>query len=446
MSKNGRKDSLYTTIPLMATIPLTIFSIVVMFVCSIRFGAVMNEKVEDELINVANCVLTTYDFLYEGEYRMETKDNIAYFYKGENEITGDFEIIDRYSKDTGAEISLFYKDTRMITTLKDASGERLIGTGANTVIKQDVVDSKQEEFYKKVNIGGTYYYAYYSPILNENGGCIGMIAIAKPTDEVNKLVRRAVMPVIIIELIFMIIAAVVAFAYARNLATAIHSLQKYLSTVAKGELSKEPNYEVMKRTDEIGEMGKSILSMQRSLHNLVEKDALTDLYNRRLANKKLDYLVKNIGVTGMKYCVSIGDIDFFKKVNDTYGHEAGDDVLKNTAAILKKGMTGKGFVARWGGEEFLLVFENMEIKEAADKLLGILNEVRAQEVRSEGVEGVIKITMSFGIVQAGEKDTADEVIRLADANLYAGKTGGRNRIISTEKANFSDEMIQVTHQ
>lgn len=445
MSKNQRA-SLFTTIPLVATVPLMIFGIVIMIVCSIRFSGIMYEKVESELKSVANCVLTTYDLVYPGDYHLVTGGNVAYFYKGEEEITGNFEIIDRYSADTHAEISIFYKDTRMLTTLKNSGGERLIGTGANTVINQDVVDGKREKFYNRVNINNVSYYAYYSPILlPETGGCVGMIAIAKPTKEVNSLVMRAVAPVIIVESVFMIIAALVAYYYAKSIARAIHLLQKDLSNVAKGELSKEPNYEVMKRKDEIGEMGKSVLQMQRALHNLVERDALTELYNRRLANKKLDALEKNLSTTGMKYCVAIGDIDFFKKVNDTYGHEAGDDVLKETAKILRKGMTGNGFVARWGGEEFLLVFENMEIAAAAGKLLDILNEIRAQEVVSEGVEGVIKITMSFGIVQTGENSTTDEIIRLADQNLYEGKTNGRNRIISTEKENFTNEWVQVTH-
>ncbi|MCQ2518832.1 MAG: hypothetical protein MJ119_08745, partial [Lachnospiraceae bacterium] len=82
MSKNQRA-SLFTTIPLVATVPLMIFGIVIMIVCSIRFSGIMYEKVESELKSVANCVLTTYDLVYPGDYHLVTGGNVAYFYKGE---------------------------------------------------------------------------------------------------------------------------------------------------------------------------------------------------------------------------------------------------------------------------------------------------------------------------------------------------------------------------
>ena len=80
------------------------------------------------------------------------------------------------------------------------------------------------------------------------------------------------------------------------------------------------------------------------------------------------------------FCVAIGDIDFFKKVNDTYGHEWGDMVLTQIARVMKKHMVGKGIVARWGGEEFLFLFNNCMLEEAVALLDETLSEIRDIEI------------------------------------------------------------------
>jgi len=286
MEKKAR-SSIYKTIPAMAIVPLMLFGLLVLIVCSWRFNGVMHEKVEDELQNIAASVAATYDTVFPGEYRYEAVDNIAYYYKGDEEITGDFTIIDSLKEATGAEITIFYKDVRMLTTIQDAEGKRFIGSGVSTVICQDVLDLKEAKFYDGVVIGNNTYCAYYMPLLTENGGCIGMIAVAKPAEVIKELVFKAVIPIAFIIVAAMLTAGFISFRYAKNLATAIGNLQKALANVAKGDLSKEPHYTVMGRNDEISDMGKSVVAMQKSLHVLIERDALTELYNRRCANQRL---------------------------------------------------------------------------------------------------------------------------------------------------------------
>lgn len=431
MEKKAR-SSIYKTIPAMAIVPLLLFGLLVLVLCSARFSSAMHEKVEDELQNIAASVAATYDTVYPGEYRYDEVENIAFYYKGEEEITGDFTIIDSLKEATGAEITIFYKDVRMLTTIKDSEGERLIGTGVSTVICQDVLDRKTAQFYTSVDIGDNTYCAYYMPLLTESGGCIGMIAVAKPTEVVRDLVYKAVFPIAFVILLGMLLAGVISFRYAKNLATAIGNLQKALANVAKGDLSKEPHFTVMGRNDEISDMGKSVIAMQKSLHILIERDALTELYNRRCANQRLKKMMKKAENTGTKFCIVIGDIDFFKKVNDTYGHEVGDKVLIAVAKALKASMTGKGFVARWGGEEFLIVFDETEYDEGMKKLKLFMENVRKLQIPDERFEMPIQVTMTFGIAAGGAEDDMDNLLRIADERLYKGKTGGRNRIVGDE--------------
>ncbi|MCF0130253.1 MAG: GGDEF domain-containing protein, partial [Pseudobutyrivibrio sp.] len=126
------------------------------------------------------------------------------------------------------------------------------------------------------------------------------------------------------------------------------------------------------------------------------------------------------------------DIDFFKKVNDTYGHEAGDDVLKAVTRIINDAVKTRGFVARWGGEEFLVVFENTDLETATKLLNKLLEKLRAEEIKSNTDKGIqtIKITMSFGVTPGGYEESNDSMLKRADGLLYQAKETGRNQVIA----------------
>lgn len=475
--KAKRRGGLNYTIPAMTCGPLLVFGIIAMIILGMRFTSVIYEKVEAELEEIAGSVLLSYDMLYPGEYTLIKRGNLVAFFKGENEITGNYEIIDRYREMTGAQISVFYRDTRMITTITDENGVRLIGTGANVVIQQAVIEGKQSKFYKQVNINGTDYYVYYEPILNDVDGCVGMIAVAKECREVNMLALRSVLPMLAIIAASMIFVAIVSYSYASKLAQAIDKLKDSLQRIAKGDLTGEVDHSLLNRNDEISDIGKSVASMQKSLHKLIEMDALTELYNRRLANKRLAKCVKEEREAGVDFTVALCDIDFFKKVNDTYGHDMGDAVLKEVAKVLKTNMVGYGVASRWGGEEFLLIFDNSNIRSANLVVQKILDEIRGlmienkknmteEELFGEFIAGktgeieiieddgceteqylevdpscipFIKVTMTIGLARGGLNRSQDEIVRIADEGLYYGKEHGRNQIVLLDMPEEEDD-------
>ena len=131
--------------------------------------------------------------------------------------------------------------------------------------------------------------------------------------------------------------------------------------------------------------------------------------------------------TGIRYSVSIGDIDFFKKFNDTYGHECGDVVLKEVALVLRESLQPYGFAARWGGEEFLLVYENIDGTRAGELTVETLQRIRDHDVEYEGE--IHKVTMSFGVTESDKERTMDEDVNAADVLLYEAKETGRNRVV-----------------
>lgn len=422
--KKDGKDSLYTTFLFMTLVPLLIFGIIATAFISYRVRESTKQQVVANLKNVECAVENAYDVMYPGDYNVLLMKKSTTLYKGEHVLSGDTELIDRIKSESGMDISIFFADTRLVTTLLDENGDRYIGVSAADRVVGEVFLERTEKLYDNVTIGRTPYYAYYKPVYSEDGlTCIGMIGVAIPSESVNREAMKAIYQAIGILLAFMVITAFVVIRSASGILEIINKILDFLRELTKDNLDARLDDVVVNRKDELGEIGHASSKLQASLKKLIERDALTGLYNRRAGEKKLDNLEKQ----GIKSSISIGDIDFFKKFNDNFGHECGDVVLKEVAACLQEGMRGKGFVARWGGEEFLLVFEGIEDIVAGMMLTDILQSIRDRVIEYDGQTH--SVTMTFGVVGRDEEEKINEQIRRADDKLYEGKQGGRNRVI-----------------
>lgn len=167
--------------------------------------------------------------------------------------------------------------------------------------------------------------------------------------------------------------------------------------------------------------------INENLERMANLDTLTGLSNRRHMNEYMNELVFEYNRSGKIFTIAIGDIDFFKKVNDTYGHDTGDYVLSTVANKFTDYMKGKGHVARWGGEEFLFAFENMNI----DKAFKHLDELRTiiQNTPMKFKEFDFNVTMTYGMEEFNDRLGIEATINRADGKLYKGKEGGRNRVV-----------------
>ncbi|EDM78323.1 FHA domain/GGDEF domain protein [Plesiocystis pacifica SIR-1] len=164
------------------------------------------------------------------------------------------------------------------------------------------------------------------------------------------------------------------------------------------------------------------------LYAMTRYDALTGVYNRRAFDEKITDEVARARRYGRPLALLLFDIDHFKRCNDTYGHRAGDHVLREVAQLVQRRARKHDFVARYGGEEFAALL--LEFEEPGPRLFA--EEVRAlvqdHEFEFEGT--VIPITMSIGLVLwTPEHETAGQLIEAADQCLYRAKEGGRNRVV-----------------
>ena len=301
----------------------------------------------------------------------------------------------------------------------------MIRTVASEKIVDDVFKNKTPMFYDNVSINGVEYHAYYEPVISFfSGECLGMVGVAKPVSELKANINSAVTKCIIVMALAILITSFFITRFANTLVTIVKYMLDFMKSLADNKLDAKLDARVVQREDELGEMGRNLNSLQISLRRLIERDVLTGLYNRRSAEKRID----KIEAEGLKYCVAIGDIDHFKKFNDTFGHECGDVVLREVAHLLNKSMNGhEGFVARWGGEEFLLVYNNAGIEETKDALMIIRQALHDKDVEYDGQ--IHKVTMTFGAAEKQPDVPINHLIRAADDKLYEGKQGGRDRVI-----------------
>ncbi|SDB43656.1 diguanylate cyclase (GGDEF) domain-containing protein [Pseudobutyrivibrio sp. YE44] len=421
------KNSLKHQLLKRTLIPLIIMTIILVAVSISGLYKANSDQVKEELIRDADLAMYVFDTVYTGEYWAEDADGDGELemYKGEQRINGEATLIDDLASKLNIEITIFYKDVRLLTTLKDADGNRAIGTNASVIVKNDVLETGNSKFYSNVMVYDAKSYAYYEPIRDDEGNVNGMIAVSRSQESVRQKMLWYSLPVLATCIITAFIIGYVMVYFNRMLANRISKMGVYMKTLANGVFDEEMPRDITAKDDEIKSLANDGKRMARAIKTLVEYDPLTALYNRRFADRKLeDVRVKAVEM-GIKYCICIADIDFFKKVNDTYGHEMGDHVLKEVAKKLKEGMVGKGSAARWGGEEFLLIFEQRELDIARRELSMIMDQVRTIWVPDSDRQ----ITMSFGLTALEPGESVDSVLQRADANLYEAKETGRNQII-----------------
>ncbi|MVW54118.1 diguanylate cyclase [Sphingomonas sp. MAH-6] len=164
-------------------------------------------------------------------------------------------------------------------------------------------------------------------------------------------------------------------------------------------------------------------------------DALTGLSNRKACCDYLDAQLERARNEGRPLSLIFLDIDHFKKFNDNFGHRMGDEVLRLVSASLERFFHGRGFVARWGGEEFVIVMPMHEAEEASQFAERFRQHIgsRAVKARQSGRE-VGRVTLSLGVAGLLPEDSAQTLIDRADAALYDAKADGRDRVVCWKAA------------
>lgn len=186
------------------------------------------------------------------------------------------------------------------------------------------------------------------------------------------------------------------------------------------------NRQLFNLNKKIAEANKKLEEQSEELKRIAITDVLTSLYNRRYANSELEKEIDRAKRYKGNLSLILTDLDWFKKVNDTWGHQAGDSVLQTFAETLKKNTRESDLVSRWGGEEFLIICPETDLQGAiaqAENLRKIFSEISFKDIGSR--------TASFGVASYLYGESKNSFVHRADDALYRAKNRGRNRVEST---------------
>ena len=173
----------------------------------------------------------------------------------------------------------------------------------------------------------------------------------------------------------------------------------------------------------------AIIKRSKSYYEISMKDELTNAYNRRYLNERLGEEIHRVKRTGRPFSIVVLDIDFFKVINDSYGHYAGDAVLAQFVEFLQTRLRKSDLVARLGGDEFILLLPDTTSRKAYVLIERLRRSIELMDIniKEDGKDVILHITFSAGIACCSEHgDIADTLFTVADGALYSAKKSGRN--------------------
>ncbi len=160
-------------------------------------------------------------------------------------------------------------------------------------------------------------------------------------------------------------------------------------------------------------------------------DSLTGLFNRRYLNAHLSRIIGRIAETHKPVAAIYFDIDFFKHTNDNYGHQVGDEVLKELANRVSRNLRNFDMIARFGGEEFVIIMPDASVEAAAMVAERLRQTIAEKPFKVSHKKGRISVTISLGVAATEDaKEPAESLIKRADDCLYDAKKRGRNRVVA----------------
>lgn len=208
--------------------------------------------------------------------------------------------------------------------------------------------------------------------------------------------------------------------------TTIQRLASFV-TVSSSELE-ETNRKLEEANEKLEKLNGELAEANARLSYMASHDGLTDLFNREIMEKELHRLMRKNRSGEINFCAIMVDLDDFKKINDTFGHDEGDRVLKELAGILKEKMPENGMAGRWGGDEFVALLPDSGREEALKTAEWIRSSVLNRISRCDGEA----LSVSLGIAESTGSEHTDSFYRRLDNALYRAKKSGKNAIVVME--------------
>ena len=248
----------------MSLFPLIVLGLATIIFGNARIKEVVTDNIENGLRGTAVAVRDTLDYADEGEFRVED----GTLYKGEFNVTEATEIADHAKEASDMDVTIFYGDTRYMTSVLNEQGERAIGTSADEAVVSKVVNGKEEYFSDAVSVNGASYFGYYVPIM-ENGEAVGMVFAGMPQAEARGEINKIISVIAIILIVSVFLFSGSTIAVVTSMAKGLVKGTDALEQVATGKLNVELNKKYSGRKDEIGQISRAVEKLKTELTTVI---------------------------------------------------------------------------------------------------------------------------------------------------------------------------------
>lgn len=262
--KNG-SSRLRIKIMLVALLPMILMAVIVGITAMRNMKEGMRQEMMYALETEAHSLEQLYNAVNSDTYSV-SGDKLM---KGSFNVTDETDFLDSFVEGTDMQVTVFYGGTRMATTLKDQSGNRLTGTKADEAVTKAVTqDGKTVEEYN-ITIDGEKYYACYAPLKDSGDKVIGMVFAGKPVTEVQALINERTSHIVIVELVMIVLAIIVIFLLTKGIQVGLQAAEKAVHGLSNGDLTVAVESKAMRRNDELGDMAKGVAVLMNQLLEVV---------------------------------------------------------------------------------------------------------------------------------------------------------------------------------
>ena len=249
--KRRKSTGLFLSLSAVMAVPILVLGIVLVIMGTKSVSEGMELEIQKALASTARETAALYSLSYPGEIHMEGDR----FFMGDTDLTKEYTLLDQISENTGNEISIFYGDTRILTTIADDTGERIVHTTSKDPNILSAIQMGNEYYSDRVYINGQYYYGYYVPLKNKDEIC-GMIFAGMTNESVRVSVSTIVTKIMIVFIIALLAVVLIASHFAGNIVKALNQIRTYIGSLAENNFNTKMPASVLKRTDELGDMGR----------------------------------------------------------------------------------------------------------------------------------------------------------------------------------------------
>lgn len=268
MKKEKRKGKLLVNTMALSLLAIVVISVLITVIGVSIIQSTYNNLIIEELKATCEHLDSAVSSLNDGgDWSMDGETLL----KGGEPIAKEIEwIIDGLRKETGIDYTLFYGDTRILTTIyKKGTSERLVGTRASDAVIAATLNSGTEFHSTALNIEGLPYFGYYCPLKNSDGSVVGMVFTGRETSDVNKAIRENIFTMFGVAVVAVILVAVIGICFALRISKKMNAISEYINTLAEGRLGNEMDGTLIARNDEIGIIAESAAGLDRKLGEIV---------------------------------------------------------------------------------------------------------------------------------------------------------------------------------